>query len=1182
MRSLRIAGLDVPDVLSRALDMGRLVIFAGAGVSIPRPSNYPDFKRLADEIGSQAGVVRLQGEPDERYLGRLAARGVHVAEMVRDRLSASESQPTSLHRDIVRLFRGHQAVRLITTNFDTHFSTAIRDVYADLVPQYEAPALPGGADFRGLLYLHGVVDRPETLVLTDVDFGRAYLTDGWARRFLVKLLTSQELTVLFIGYSGQDPPFRYVTRALPSDGTTRHCALTQNGEVEEWNLRGIAPIGYDPGPAGAQKHRAAARFVREWAADVNRTIASRRARMAHVLSGEPPADIEQEGYLLEYLKDPVGRRLFVDGARGATWLEWALGKGLLDGLRAADELGDDALHDFASWIANLVCQAPAECLPWLLRSGVLLDRREVWERLRWALVRGPEGMPSRLRAILVSILIEHQPRQTRRHVWTEILETLKFPEEVELGVRVLCELLRPRFVPDKFGREARLEATEDQDGVGDVWERLRPSFTPAAGELLGVLEGHLRLTSLTLRASGAAHGMWDPISYARSAIEPHEQNHRWAPLSSLLDVARDCLEDLLKVAPENARFLIERWVTGSECPLLVRLAVHATGRDERRSPSEKVEWLMKHSLVSRMDTKHEVFQVLAGAFGGASEDVRRRFLGCVEKSSLGGDGSAIGSLDQSDTRAYETYNLLLWLARSAPNCQVTASTLQRCVDAHPTFKPRAFPDLDHWVAVSDGAWPEGPSAADLLQMEPRDLARSSIRPTELSKAVAENPDWSWRLVAGLRQEGCLREDVWHPILRGWAEAGLDSSGWDNALDYLLGSQTLVEALVMPVSSFLRDSIRHEPPALPPECDGKAVALARLLCDLVRQQGEVAPELSERDGWVSAALNQPIGVITHFAVLLAQRRYRGLGSSKADLSTDLRELIGAVLGGNGRLPMPARAMLAASVGNLWAIDAVWAEATVLPLLDWSVDEPGAEAAWHGFLAWGRWNRPLLPGLLPFYQQTCQRIERLPGDLRVRFADHIASIALYGGCDTLREPWFREFLLLGGTTDRVNWARAIGQALRGLEEEPKREIWNVWLDAYWRQRHRGVPLPLDPKEVLAMLDWLPHLQPVFSTAVERACDSPIPRHRCEGMLFYAIEQAGLATLHPEPLSRFLQVVLPRIDAPFFEGPSLRRVILALKEAGVATSELDKLLRQGIRIGVFDSSVLDQLPTPNDRSR
>jgi hypothetical protein len=42
--------LDIPDELLEAQERGRLVVFAGAGVSRGAPSNLPDFKGLAAEL----------------------------------------------------------------------------------------------------------------------------------------------------------------------------------------------------------------------------------------------------------------------------------------------------------------------------------------------------------------------------------------------------------------------------------------------------------------------------------------------------------------------------------------------------------------------------------------------------------------------------------------------------------------------------------------------------------------------------------------------------------------------------------------------------------------------------------------------------------------------------------------------------------------------------------------------------------------------------------------------------------------------------------------------------------------------------------------------------------------------------------------------------------------------------
>jgi len=54
--------------------------------------------------------------------------------------------------------------------------------FADIDVFY-APAFPLRRAFSGIVNMHATVDRHDTLVLTDDDFGRAYLMNAWATRF---------------------------------------------------------------------------------------------------------------------------------------------------------------------------------------------------------------------------------------------------------------------------------------------------------------------------------------------------------------------------------------------------------------------------------------------------------------------------------------------------------------------------------------------------------------------------------------------------------------------------------------------------------------------------------------------------------------------------------------------------------------------------------------------------------------------------------------------------------------------------------------------------------------------------------------------------------------------------------------------------------------------------------------
>jgi hypothetical protein len=107
--------------------------------------------------------------------------------------------------------------------------------------------------------LHGGLGNPRdpggvALVLTSTDFGRAYITEGWASRFLAELFR-RSAAVLFVGYSVSDPAIRYVVDAFAAErgDKSAHVAtahiLIATGTVQDertWTSRGVETITYDP------------------------------------------------------------------------------------------------------------------------------------------------------------------------------------------------------------------------------------------------------------------------------------------------------------------------------------------------------------------------------------------------------------------------------------------------------------------------------------------------------------------------------------------------------------------------------------------------------------------------------------------------------------------------------------------------------------------------------------------------------------------------------------------------------------------------------------------------------------------------------------------------------------------------------------------------------------------------
>ena len=85
---------------------------------------------------------------------------------------------------------------------------------------------------------------PEQTVLTDVDFGKAYITNAWASRFLLDMFT--RYTVLFVGYSCSDMMVKYLTRSISADMNGRIFALERGDSRDsEWSSLGVIPVHFN-------------------------------------------------------------------------------------------------------------------------------------------------------------------------------------------------------------------------------------------------------------------------------------------------------------------------------------------------------------------------------------------------------------------------------------------------------------------------------------------------------------------------------------------------------------------------------------------------------------------------------------------------------------------------------------------------------------------------------------------------------------------------------------------------------------------------------------------------------------------------------------------------------------------------------------------------------------------------
>lgn len=208
---MRFGEIDIPRAVLDAHRRGDLVIFVGAGASCDPPSSLPLFDELTTRIATNASRELAEGFDPTVELGRMLSDGVGVRRQIEEIIGAPSSAPNRLHRALAKLAAAAPALRVVTTNYDSHLSTTLGDLGVTYV-EYAAPALPLGDDFTGIVYLHGKVHRPGSeLVVTDADFGGAYLLAAWASRFLDAMF--RRFSVLFVGYSHDDVVMRFIGKS---------------------------------------------------------------------------------------------------------------------------------------------------------------------------------------------------------------------------------------------------------------------------------------------------------------------------------------------------------------------------------------------------------------------------------------------------------------------------------------------------------------------------------------------------------------------------------------------------------------------------------------------------------------------------------------------------------------------------------------------------------------------------------------------------------------------------------------------------------------------------------------------------------------------------------------------------------------------------------------------------------
>jgi hypothetical protein len=1179
--------VDLPQAVLDAQADDHLVLFVGAGASVDAPSGLPLFDKLAVQLADMARVPFNEKVALDFFLGSMP-ENFDTHRHTRDIIARQDSSPNTTHAALVRVASSVGQLRVVTTNFDNHLWSAAAAGGIEVPDTWIGPALPLGEDFTGIVHLHGSVLRePRELVLTDRDFGRAYLTNAWATRFLLPMF--QRFTVLFIGYSHDDPIMRYLALGLPS-GTPRY-AFTTSTEANDakWTRLGVKTIGY---PVKGHDHTALVAALEAWDLRARMGQTEHRARMIELVTGGPTLTPVDYDYLVSQLEITDGAREFVQAAAAVepslrvAWLRWAEDLPRFKAIFNSQD-GDGAVSILGNWFCQSFIASPelhGAALQTVQRLGQGLGSG-LFRAAGWAadgLSKVDSDAGRRWKALLATSVHGHSAP-----VVTETLLSY-LPAGRPEDPTVLRAALRGYLV---LKRRWHFDDSEDLITFPDAevhWKTEADSLTDHVLKVVEAAEpGELKLGMVLEESLSAAydlldayHGQrtWDPLSFSREAIEPHEQDQFRDSVDAVIDGLRTYGEQALLARPD----LPERWWSLGQI-LFRRLALHILALDGSRSPDAKISWLLKRSILYEIELKHETYSVLKVAADKASKQTRDLLLSAVQAGPRLPEESDDDFPERDRHLKYATYNLLVWLAQVAPGWSEAGTALAEAQATNPDFAPREHPDFDKWM--TSGTW------GGKLPMEPEDFIRSF----EENPAVIEElltwdhsgrsfgePKWSdvlslvsqatesrpelseklWALIDAWRERDAEADDLRRAIVEGWAKAALN--GVADAVVARVETQVENSKSVRSVSRFLLEQVRKE---IDSDETAALAAMRRIAVHLWTEHGHSFSHSADMNPNSAAPLylNSWPGDLAQYWTVEVDRRWRKNRDDWSGLSDEERNALTQLLHGPAHALNATGPALASHLFFLFAADEAFTTDQVLPLF---LQDETAALAWNPYLRHGRYNDKLLAaGLLSSTIAEWARLDSLEGpSLRNQFFALVASIVSFAGITgESRQALLDQSVLAADGAHEADFAHAVARFLRA-ETTDGSEVWKVWLRDHLKARLNGVPRTLNIEELTCWADTIPYLGDGIPEAAELFSN----RGTLLGDRFLRpdIPDGALSAYGPILVAHFSERVRNSSPSQYFTAYQVKELIEAMRGA-LGDAGVQPIVHAALDRGFIDGS-------------
>ena len=1046
------------------------------------------------------------------------------------------------------------------------------------------PALPLGDDFAGLVYLHGSATKnPEQCVLTDEDFGRAYLNRAWATRFLEAMF--QRYSVLFVGYSHSDPVMIYLARGLSPTSRKPRYAFTQPDlkSLDSWKVLAVQPLIY-PLRDGENPHEAITCCARDWSVELHRGLLDKAERIRAISEVQPPLEGEDADYLKFCLSNIETARIFFRHASNPEWISWLEKNGFLASFFEVNQRFGDFERELGFWLIDRFFVNHAQAvLAAIERHRGRIPPEWAWRVWHRLIRRQHDANIDAVFSVWVTLLLLQPYDVLSSDDWSMLLAECHFPEDAAAAIQLFGRITTPRLTlkehwtvlqkdaADQPKVDFELNLLHDIDHyLSDAWTKTigrhldgcAPSIAPQIFANLAAVDNLMRL------CQSGGEGV-DPFTLHRQSLEKREGRALVTKLDSLIDAARDVVAYRVRVQPNQA-FAQATDLFASNVPILQRFAVFSVAHATQPTPDEKLGWFLQHNLIYRYKT--DVFRFLELSYPKASDDLRQRV---IDAASAGPAGTLFNGISE-DTLLYERFNLLVWLHHVAPQCDHAREAFEKIRRIKPDFRERERPDLDfsfgeaRWLKASEGFNVQEITRQNLVSFlasrpplsDERDFdSKRSGYCGSISAAATQEPDWAMRFLKQLVSSGINEDDLWSSAVIGLCSAKLSGETWAAFLQ-LAASVAAPPAFFENTTDLLERGSAREADTLPDELMPVAQKVAERIWSESLQF--IKPSSRQMEDWLIEAINRPGGKLGKFWLQRVSSAKRTQGDKWKRIPTEIAESLKMIINASSQAAAHARVVIASQLHYLFSIDPTFAQTELLPLFEWTRNATTAEQCWHGFVMWGRWLPGFTEQMLPSFHGMIARAGSQSDNIRRATIMQITVLALHRLPDPLSKNWFPNVIRTLEKEELAALAAEIDHALSNADASTVEGIWDRWLKRYWEERILGRPKPFTVDEARHTGCWALSAGRHYPEAVKLvAALKPRPRFEHMGFL-YRVDSKGLAQKSPAATADLLLIYFSAPDLQVYADDTLQNIWRALVQAKLPPEHLRKVREAIFRFG------------------